>query len=231
MFSAKYKKTDLNSTLDDNCGFTKFSFIHKNSDLSEALDDKCGLLAMYERYCRDRQGELWTLEANTWNLIRELTARREAQILDQDLPTYSESPFQSDRELVSDIFQKNPKLSENLVVKEWLESTAPSFSPCEAQQSHLQFTIDKISKQTTQYGIQTNANIVTTLDPDAPNRQRKSLMSDDASYEQSLNRTIFNYIRRGQLDDALDLCEASGQNWKAASLRGGILHSDPLFGI
>jgi len=40
-------------------------------------------------------------------------------------------------------------------------------------------------------------------------------------------RTLYEYVRTGQLDLALDLCRQSDQSWRAASLSGGRLWFDP----
>jgi nuclear pore complex protein Nup107 len=42
-----------------------------------------------------------------------------------------------------------------------------------------------------------------------------------------LNKTIFQYIRRGQLVAAIELCKGCKLYWKAASLRGSILRYEP----
>lgn len=60
------------------------------------------------------------------------------------------------------------------------------------------------------------------LDPDA-----HDLEKEDANYEKALLRALFEYARAGQLLDALDLCIQVDQAWRAASLRGAILHWRP----
>jgi nuclear pore complex protein Nup107 len=47
------------------------------------------------------------------------------------------------------------------------------------------------------------------------------------AYERALIRTLYEYVRTGQLDAALDLCRQSDQSWRAASLSGGRLWFDP----
>jgi nuclear pore complex protein Nup107 len=126
------------------------------------------------------------------------------------------------------------------IVKDWLQDTAPGFEPCEIKRNHLQYTLDHLSKSKSlsKMGIsdkQKMSGTVTELDPDATSRQKKLLISDDMVYfflskefEHNLNWTIFQYIRRGKLDEALELCQDCNQPWKAATLMGGIFHGDPL---
>ncbi|KAJ1968877.1 Nucleoporin nup84 [Dimargaris xerosporica] len=66
----------------------------------------------------------------------------------------------------------------------------------------------------------------TTLDPDAPLREVKSLHPEDASFEHELVRTLFQYIRRGRLVEAMELCIKCGMAWRAASIRGGLFFQD-----
>ena len=47
------------------------------------------------------------------------------------------------------------------------------------------------------------------------------------SYDRALSRTLFEYARAGRLLDALDLARQADQPWRAASLRGAMLHWRP----
>ncbi|KAJ1917820.1 Nucleoporin nup84 [Tieghemiomyces parasiticus] len=67
---------------------------------------------------------------------------------------------------------------------------------------------------------------VTSLDPDAPIREHKALHIEDETYERDLVATLFRYIRRGQVDEAAALCDASGMAWRSASIRGGLFFRD-----
>ncbi|KAJ3274773.1 hypothetical protein HDV01_001976 [Terramyces sp. JEL0728] len=186
-----------------------FAKLYKESDLMEVLQD-FGLLKQYQDYCTEQ--------------------RRFEQDLDQDLPTFTNTfnPFKSDGALIQDIFQEDPQLHENYVVKKWLEETAPKFLPCETQKTHLKYTLDRIQKKQRGYKLGNDESIVTELDPDSTNRQLRTLAPEDLNYESSLNKTIFNYIKRGQILEAVDLCQASNQHWKAALLRGYLVFSDPV---
>ena len=47
------------------------------------------------------------------------------------------------------------------------------------------------------------------------------------AYERALVRTLYEYVRAGKLEKAVDMCRQSDQSWRAASLSGGMLWSDP----
>ena len=70
------------------------------------------------------------------------------------------------------------------------------------------------------------------LDPDAHNREAgktgANWESEDASYESALVRSLFEYVRAGELGTALDMCRQSDQSWRASSLMGGNLWRDSV---
>lgn len=69
--------------------------------------------------------------------------------------------------------------------------------------------------------------IVKSLDPDAPHREKRSLHDLDMEDQKRLIRHIFSAIRQGKFDEAQSLCEHSGQPWQAALLEGWRLFHDP----
>ena len=69
--------------------------------------------------------------------------------------------------------------------------------------------------------------LVQQLDPDASVRGPGAWDMEDMHYEKALIRSLFEYVRAGELDMALDLCVQTSQSWRAASLRGAIFYHDP----
>lgn len=69
--------------------------------------------------------------------------------------------------------------------------------------------------------------IVKSLDPDAPHREKLPLHDLDMEDQKRLTRQIFNAIRQGKIDEAQSLCEHCGQPWQAALLEGWRLYHDP----
>lgn len=68
---------------------------------------------------------------------------------------------------------------------------------------------------------------VRLLDPDAASRESSTLELEDATYEKALSKTLFEYVRAGQLDSAMDLARQADRNWRAASLKGASLYWRP----
>jgi nuclear pore complex protein Nup107 len=135
---------------------------------------------------------------------------------------------------------------ERKVVLEWLEKTAQtsetSFESIVEQMesrtgtgsgtwSHgWLYTREKIKgekrlgaatslRQSTIKASTTTDTLVTELDPDAPNRQRRALEKQDQHYERSLWLACYEMVRRGlPWDEVRDWFEARNETWRAASL-------------
>jgi hypothetical protein len=66
--------------------------------------------------------------------------------------------------------------------------------------------------------------LVTVLDPDAEAREGRRLDRDDCDDESALLAQVWRLLRAGRRADAAELCAASDQPWRAASLSGGRLY-------
>lgn len=69
--------------------------------------------------------------------------------------------------------------------------------------------------------------IVKSLDPDAPHREKLPLHDLDMEDQKRMTRHIFSAIRQGKFDEAQSLCEHCGQPWQAALMEGWRLFHDP----
>ena len=136
--------------------------------------------------------------------------------------------------------EASPLLTELIVVREWLQETAPAPSPPEANTGYWKFTKHTIM-QSLRTGHAQRDGLVTEMDPDAVNRGNgAALAADDTvsflyiyfhtkvinslqSYEKSLLQALYGYIRAGRLEDAVEVCRRAHQPWRAASLRGSLL--------
>lgn len=75
----------------------------------------------------------------------------------------------------------------------------------------------------------TNRNLVQSMDPDAPTREKRALHDLDAEDQSRLLRAVFVKIRQGRLEEAQSICEHCGQPWQAAILEGWRLCHDPNY--
>jgi len=90
------------------------------------------------------------------------------------------NPYTPTSTLAQAIIQASPLLSELIVVREWLQETAPTPSPPEANTGYWKFTKHTIM-QSLRTGNQQRDGLVTEMDPDAVNRgDGATLAADDA---------------------------------------------------
>ncbi len=136
------------------------------------------------------------------------------------------------------IFRASPLLTELMVVREWLQETAPA--ACAPRGEHGGYW--KFTKHTINQGVRTGhaprEGLVSDMDPDAVNRVDGAglaagrcgkpscadspavLLTRYQSYEKSLLQALYGYIRAGRIEDAEEVCRRAHQPWRAASIRG-----------
>ncbi|KAI9007767.1 nuclear pore protein 84/107 [Hyaloraphidium curvatum] len=171
----------------------------------------------------DEELENWELELNTWRLCEYLLPQR---LLGNPPQAEPSNIYASDSKLVADYIGSNTDLSEAVLVRRWLEDTAPDFDAVEVRKGYQPHTF-KALKDRQRLNLPDD-KLVQELDPDAPLRTQRALDIGDKEYEDQLCRTLYSYIRRGKADDAVHLCEESSQPWRAASIAGGMLHVDEV---
>uniref|UniRef100_A0A8D8HGI9 Nuclear pore complex protein n=1 Tax=Culex pipiens TaxID=7175 RepID=A0A8D8HGI9_CULPI len=208
-------------------------------DLIETLDEALGGIgkitggAPVGRERKVLAEEAWlSVERDTWKLLfalykDRLVVQKEEQEVD-DLPLGN-----SERAIVEHLYTANSNLREYQLIVDWLEQTA-------LEQKRMQighFTDRTIAWENTLHQLQnvgftafgSSREIVKSLDPDAPARERRPLHDLDQEDQGRLSRQIFQEIRFGRIEDAQNLCEHCGQPWRAAILEGWRLHHDPNY--
>ncbi|GAA5895279.1 Nup84p [Sporobolomyces salmoneus] len=218
----------------------------QSGNLEVLTDDSDNLLSRWTAICDQQLDELsseldpdaldaWTLERNTWQLVQALYTERLSDSTpppaDPSSVGSSKNPYTPPLSVVQRVIEGNKDLIELSAIRDWLHSIPSSLSPAEVRRGYLPYTKNKL-KQIKRTGAATPRGLVEELDPDALFRAGGSsdgarLEADDATYERALIRTLYEYVRTGQLDAALDLCRQSDQSWRAASLSGGRLWFDP----
>ena len=183
------------------------------------------------------------LEANTWALLQALYLERTAPARPSEAEKHDDEtffPYTPPLTLVQDAIAADASLSELSIVKDWLCTTAyRDLHPAEIRKGYLPYTKSKLKQSLRTGGSsaditgkKSGQNLVDSLDPDATNRlssdgkTRKVLDSEDANYEKALLRSLWEYVRVGELDQAIDMCRQSDCSWRAASLSGGKLYEN-----
>lgn len=192
-------------------------------------------------------------EKNTWKLLYCLYKDRiivQKEEVDYDMPTLSGSEKEVVNALYTSIiyfyeifnfhfilirlfiFTANSTVREYQLIIDWLEACAQDQV---IQVPH--FTDRTVGWENTLFQLQCpdsvkfggTQDIVKSLDPDAPCRERKPLHPLDMEDQDRLIKHIFQTIRQGRIEDAKALCEYCGQPWRAAILEGWRLYEDPNY--
>ncbi|GAA6003664.1 hypothetical protein JCM10207_003535 [Rhodosporidiobolus poonsookiae] len=206
----------------------------------DTLDEQDGLLARWGSLCNEQlQGlsadvdgnevDIWMLERNTWALVQALYSERLSDLPAE--PSSSKNPYTPPLSVVQRLIEGNKDLIELSAIRDWLHSIPSSLNPAEIRRGYLPYTKNKL-KQLKRTGAKPPQGLVDELDPDAVLRAGGAengarLEGDDAAYERALLRSLYEYVRAGSLDLAIDMCRQSDQAWRAASLAGGKLWFDP----
>ncbi|KAJ1922165.1 Nucleoporin nup84 [Mycoemilia scoparia] len=196
----------------------------------------------------------WKKERDTWNLAEQLYNERLATLADSeamdleggegDVPVTQNSQYATDFERVQALYRNNKSFREYVIVRDWLQEIIEGFHPVETRKGYWFYTHKSVkdnsktpatTKQSkmgslfasTPEAKLDNGELIANLDPDAPTRQKKAIALNDLEWEQSFIRTLYEYVRRGKMDDAMNLCRECDQPWRAASLRGNLCFFDP----
>ncbi|KAF9108716.1 hypothetical protein BGX29_008248 [Mortierella sp. GBA35] len=164
---------------------------------------------------------LWESESHTWLLLETLFSAFERQ-----KPFVDKGPEAlewSDLDLIEHLHSTDRDFKHHSAVKSWLEVIAPLPNPrigTKRLPSAAKPTIPLFSKPTTTITTQPNFQ-----DPDATTRDGFKLDEYNQRVEHDLLQTVWEYIRRGQIQKAKDACEQAGESWRAESISGGDLYT------
>lgn len=170
-------------------------------------------------------------EKNTWQLLFALYKDRiMVQKDDMDIDVL---PFgNSEKLIVERLYSSNAKLREYQLIVDWLEETSFEDSAEAAHYADRTVGWENTLHELQKVGVTVfgkKKDIVRSLDPDAPFREKKPLHDLDMEDDQRLTRQIFRELRQGRLEEAQTVCEQYGQSWRAAILEGWRLHHDPNY--
>ncbi|CAG8591476.1 5045_t:CDS:10, partial [Gigaspora rosea] len=197
-----------------------FKHIHQNVDLPEHYERLCDQLLKKARNEPVKtfpidlsQFRLWEAERNTWNLIKQLQIS--TYPTDVSIP---EKLYQTDGALQCELLATNLNFAEAWIVRQWLQDTAPAFVPVETNPEYWSYTKTHIK-----YNLKKNLQY---LDPDGSYRTGQALHSQDQLHDNELAKSIYEYLRRGQLEIACEISKKNGQSWRAASISGYIVNGE-----
>jgi nuclear pore complex protein Nup107 len=130
---------------------------------------------------------------------------------------------------VSDIIEANMYC--NQAVLRWLQETAPELGPISYSKGEWRYAgVGSIEERSRKVGANMKTTTMMEVDDDGPFRQRRRLENQNTDFSRNMTRSLFNYIRRGQIKEAIKMCELCDEPWKSAGLYGYLEHKEGLTG-
>ncbi|XP_050541479.1 nuclear pore complex protein Nup107 [Daktulosphaira vitifoliae] len=221
----------------ENCLYNQFLDVLKAFRITSPLQ-LLEILQYFIDICREtldvlkdqNQNSNWLeQELNTWRLLLTLF-----QV--QHLESEKVDKIISDRELSDALFKEDQKLKGIQRIVDWLEHCAAESMENEFMKDAKHFSDEGVAWPNTlgqllkkQLIYQSSGAMVTQLDPDAPQRQNRSIHDLDQVDEDRLLAQVFSEIRCGRLEKAELLCCQYGQFWRSAIMEGWRLYHDPFY--
>ncbi|PPQ97470.1 hypothetical protein CVT26_002818, partial [Gymnopilus dilepis] len=155
-------------------------------DLAAVLDPEVGIEDLEDRAdsrnLRD-EIEVLQLEQNTWGLLQAVMPARltsPPHPPPTPLSLLLQNPYTPPSALAQAIVRSSALLTELLVIREWLQETAPNPTQVEATTGYW-----RVTKATILQGLRTGQGqgkegVVKEMDPDAVGREGRGLVGDDA---------------------------------------------------
>lgn len=162
------------------------------------------------------------MEKYTWDLVSGLMKAFKPQ-------SRSKHPVMTtDRQIIHHLLSTDSRMCKLYAVKSWLENMASeNDETIDNRDSYRPSTRQEISE----YLRSGNTGLTThhlSMDPDCVNRPDDYTISNqDKIYLEKLMKAVFVFIRKGSLADAVELCRACQEHWRAVSLLGGVFFHDP----
>ncbi|KZT51988.1 nuclear pore protein 84/107 [Calocera cornea HHB12733] len=181
------------------------------------FEELCGLFFRDEADMTEEERLAWKLESDTWLLIKELYLYR-LQVDRDEIQSMEEllqiNPYTTPAELAGALLS-SPTLHELDLVRNWLGATAPEPEDLPYRKGYWPNTTMRENQRTRVGGPKGPG-----MDPDATLRGLV-MEGDDAAFDRSLMRHVFQCIRANDSERALETCREAAQPWRAASLIGG----------
>ncbi|PSK39682.1 hypothetical protein C7M61_001484 [Candidozyma pseudohaemuli] len=217
---------------------TQFARVLENYKLDNASEDPFSVVKSFTSISAkialalnqkgSEEFENWDLETKLWHLFELLYSFRLSEKQDYEVPAYASMKVKRDAHLL-----KNPKLKEMLLIIQWLQYNTPGcqFPPLTDAQKlkWLQTTIKAKTKSLSAMTNPTDTSLlVSTIDSDAPLRESKIIVKEDADADLIVFSQVYQILLTGDYQGAIDLCNETGNYTLALILLGAIQdYQDP----
>uniref|UniRef100_A0A8D9BSU8 Nuclear pore complex protein n=2 Tax=Cacopsylla melanoneura TaxID=428564 RepID=A0A8D9BSU8_9HEMI len=173
-------------------------------------------------------------ESNVWRLVSALYQYRLSPP-----PNDVHLGHITEKTVLEILFRNDPHMAECQLIIDWLEQSAADENDRQEKSSIEHFTDKTIMWENTlsqlknnrELPFSANKQLVSSMEPDAPLKEKKHLHPLDEEDEQRLLKQVFREVRCGRIDIAQKLCLHVGQGLKASILEGWRPFHDPNFDL
>ncbi|CAO3682681.1 unnamed protein product [Umbelopsis vinacea] len=195
-----------------------------DSDFAEILDsadhtgeDKRALCEKFETASHERANQLLDSTASEPN--------ESASFLYNESRTWK---------LISALF-KNVHHTEHIAIQEhsavlrWLQDTAPELPPVSYSKGEWRHAgISTFEERSRKVGNNMKITTMMDIDDDGPYRRKRRVQHQNSDFSRKMTKSLFNFVRRGQIKDAIKMCELCDEPWQSAGLYGYLEHNKGL---
>lgn len=150
----------------------------------------------------------------------------------------------SEEQLIGNFYVENDEVRRMQLVTDWLEANEAEDFDYKDEEDKAEFYLEGMAWENTAHALKTRSNIVMqgfdmnnrsdsgvelcyAMDPDAPIRDRTTLLHADKELEVRLFKHLFRFIRAGKLVEGQELAQRVGYHWLSGILDGWLPYSDP----
>lgn len=207
---------------------------------SDTLDIMRGMQSKVENTEIAKEETSLESERNTWRLIYCLYQNRirssnlSSTQMEHDAST--NNGYISEKNVIENFYKSESYIREYQLIIDWLEKNAldqadkhPSIELFTDKTVAWENTVHQLHNRNLGIAFTSLRPLVSSLDPDAPIREGRSLHDLDREDDARLEKRMFIEVRSGRLQKAQALAMHCGQPWRAACLLGWIPNHDPNY--
>ncbi|CAN6660564.1 nucleoporin Nup84p [Trichomonascus vanleenenianus] len=228
--------------LDDFAKGLENALFNVYSDSFDVLKTYGGVASEAARKSFDVDPQLFAnteLETRLWMLVTDLYGYR---LSPKQTPPKIYS-FSGDAVIQEKFYRETPSSAEKWIILNWLQSGLQSPEQPELVGSKWMHTKDRlrksklptsgmsfqfnVPKKSSNLAPKKNEDVITNLDADAPFRQKKSIASEDEEVDHRIYKYIFELLFTSKIEEALQVCESTGNLTLKMAIRGSQAYVDP----
>lgn len=206
-------------------------------DTISEFDETINEVLCQLRTLRTKDDELMTWLSKENNVWRLLSALYQYRLIPPPNDEYT--GHVTEKTVVEMLFKTDPHIAECQIIIDWLEKSAADENDRQEKPSIEHFTDKTVLWENTlsqlknnrELPFSANKQLVSSMDPDAPVKEKKHLHPLDEEDERRLLGQVFREVRCGRLDLAQKLCLHVGQGLKASILEGWRPFHDPNYDL